>query len=62
MLFAANLVGIAFAVTFVLLVTRYAPLPRLRPASAGLYAGLATEQTPPNSPKSSQRKYHNGRA
>ncbi len=41
MLFAANLVGIAFAVTFVLLVTRYAPLPRLRPASAGLYAGLA---------------------
>ena len=41
MLFAANLVGIAFAVTFVLLVTRYAPLPRLRPASAGLCAGLA---------------------
>ncbi len=40
-LFGANLVGIAFAVTFVLLVTRYAPLPRLRPASAGLYAGLA---------------------
>lgn len=41
-LFAANLVGIAFAATFVLLVTRYAPLPRLRRSSVGLYAGLAT--------------------
>lgn len=40
-LFAANLVGIAFAVTSVLLVTRYAPLPRLRRTSAGLIAGLA---------------------
>lgn len=41
-LFTTNLVGIAFAATFVLLVTRYAPLPRLRRASAGLVIGLAT--------------------
>lgn len=39
-LFAANLVGITVAVAITLLLTRYAPLPRLRPASAGLVAGL----------------------
>lgn len=39
-LFAANFVGITFAVAITLLVTRYAPLPRLRPASFGLFMGL----------------------
>lgn len=42
-LFAANFVGIAFAVAIVLLLTRYAPLPKLRPASARLVIGLGVE-------------------
>ncbi len=40
-LFAANLVGIMFAVAVTLLVTRYAPLPKLRSTSIGLVIGLA---------------------
>jgi uncharacterized hydrophobic protein (TIGR00271 family) len=40
-LFAANFVGITLAVVATLLITRFAPLPRLRPASRGLAVGLA---------------------
>ena len=39
-LFAANFVGITLAVAATLLITRYAPLPKLRPASKGLAVGL----------------------
>jgi uncharacterized hydrophobic protein (TIGR00271 family) len=39
-LFVANFVGITLAVVVTLLLTRYAPLPRLRPASTGLAVGL----------------------
>ncbi len=39
-LFATNFVGITVAATFTLLITRYAPLPKLRPASTGLTVGL----------------------
>ena len=39
-LFATNFVGITLAATATLLITRYAPLPKLRPASTGLAVGL----------------------
>ncbi len=39
-LFATNFVGITLAASITLLITRYAPLPKLRPASTRLAVGL----------------------